>query len=172
MLRNLIFLTIYLLTLLPTSWAASPLYYLSVGPMLHWNFNQAQFSAFSYGIEVAWWRFNQNPRYRDAWFNLPDFKLPGHGISFGIDIDKNAFRLYAEPEVGWAMAGASLGAVVEVSKENKPQKLGIQGSLWANSLIGLNLRYRYLGHEHHQALGLYTKLPIPIGGDIAYREEE
>lgn len=156
----------------PAPQAASPLHYLSVGPMFHWNFKEGGLDAFSFGIEASWWRFGQRPQERSTWFiSLPDYKLPGYGVAFGIDFDKHAVRLYAEPQVGMIIAGASIGCVAELPTSRKPPRLGFQGSLWAHYLAGIDFRYRHLAGDHYQALGFYAKLPVLISGKIAYLED-
>jgi hypothetical protein len=169
------FATISLLAALsmsaPAPRAASPLHYLSVGPMLHWNIKDGEFDAFSFGIEASWWRFGQEPQEGGTWFITPDFKLPGYGVALGIDFDKHAVRLYAEPQVGMIIAGASLGGVAEMPWSGEPSRLGFQGSLWVHYLVGMDFRYRHLAGDHYQALGFYAKLPILISGEIAYLED-
>jgi hypothetical protein len=168
--------TVFLLAgLLPSALslrAAPPLHYLTVGPMLHWNIKDGAFDAFSFGIEASFWRYGQKPQERGGWYIMPEFELPGYGVALGIDFDKHAARLYAEPQVGMILAGASLGGVAEMPWSGKPARLGLQGSLWVHYLAGMDFRYRYLAGDHYQALGFYAKLPVRLSGEVAYLEEQ
>lgn len=155
----------------PVLRAASPLDYLSIGPMIHFNIKDGEFNAFSFGIEASYWRFGQEPVESGAWFVMPDFKLPGYGAALGVDFDKRAVRLYAEPQVGFILAGASLGGVAEIPWSGKAARLGFQGSLWVDYLVGMDFRYRYLAGDHYQALGFFAKLPMLLSGEVAYKED-
>ena len=63
---------------------------------------------------------------------------------------------------GIIFVGTGLGMGVEFQKEIKP-KLFLQGSLWANAIIGIDLRFR-TRKEDFFATGVYTKIPIMPGG--------
>lgn len=154
--------------LLPSlSRAEGRLGYLTLGPTFHWNFSGYRFSAFSMGVELAYWNYART--WTKGFFEgdaIPDMDRPGYGLSVGCDGDWKGFRFYAEPQIGWVFAGFSLGPVLELSKAGGPAQWGIQGSGWANAVGGLDLRYRRLDGKNVQSLGLYAKLAKAVSGDI------
>ena len=72
-------------------------------------------------------------------------------MALGVDGGREGFRVYAEPQLGWVLAGLSLGPVLEVSSLGAPARWGIQGSGWINAVGGLDMRYRYVDGRHTQA---------------------
>ena len=109
--------------------------YVTYGPMLHWNFSAYRFSDFSLGFECAYWNYART--WEEGFYYsgpMPDTDRPGLGIALGVDGGRNGFRLYAEPQLGWVLAGLSLGPVLEVSAPGASVRWGIQGSGWINAL--------------------------------------
>lgn len=159
--------TLLVLLLLPAAARADGrLGYVTGGPMLHWNFSGYRFSSFSFGIESAYWNYART--WQEGFYfsgPVPDTDRPGYGLAFGWDVDSKDFRLYAEPQLGWVLAGLSLGPMLELPRAGGTPRLGIQGSGWANAVGGLDLRYRYLDGRHTQALGLYAKLARLVSGE-------
>ncbi|MDB5103133.1 MAG: hypothetical protein JWP91_822 [Fibrobacteres bacterium] len=148
----------------PMAKAEPRLGYITYGPMFHWNFGNDEFKSFSYGFEIAYWNYSKEKQH-DGWFdNVPDIKRPGYGMDLGIDMNLKSIRLYAEPQVGWIFAGLALGPVAEFSREGSPARLGVQGSGWLNALAGFDFRYRRLGGENTQAVGMYGKLGNLVSG--------
>ncbi len=167
-----IFALLVLLFLAAGARAEGRLGYVTAGPMLHWNFSGYRFSGFSFGLEVAYWN------YAEAWQEgfyfsgpAPDPDAPGFGLALGCDGGAGGFRLYAEPQIGWVLAGLSLGPVLELPAPGSPPRWGLQGSAWANAVGGVDLRYRYLYGRHTQALGLYAKLGRRVSGGGGSRPE-
>lgn len=138
--------------------ADTPLGYLMVGPMGHWNFSGYELKSFSWGIELSGWLYKRDMDADGFFSNSPDDSQPGYGLALGFDMDKRAIRWYAEPEFGWVFVGTSLGPVLEVSRGEGVARLGIQGSAWLAALVGFDFRYRYVNGRHDQAIGTFAKL--------------
>ncbi|MEO7777522.1 MAG: hypothetical protein ABIY63_08325 [Fibrobacteria bacterium] len=148
------------LLLTSASQAASRLGYFTFGPMFHWNFSDHEFKRFSYGLEMAYWNFERDT---DEYFLDAIWpKVPGYGLAVGFEFDREAARIYAEPQLGSVLAGASLGAVLEHSRAGGPARLGVQGSGWVNFFAGFDIRYRRLNGINNQVVGLYAKLPALV----------
>jgi hypothetical protein len=140
--------------------------YFTSGPMLHWNFSDHEFKRFSYGLEMAYWSYAKSAEQRPFWTGdttpTASLKEPGYGLAVGFEFDREAARVYAEPQVGFVLAGASLGAVLEHSRAGGPARFGVQGSGWVNALVGFDFRYRRLNGINNQVVGLYAKLPALV----------
>lgn len=160
--KKLLLLSALILPL--ASQAAPRLGYITGGPMLHWNFSNNGFRSFSVAFEAAYWNFKKVGSEGELFHNVPDFNEPGYGLSLGLEGDWEGIRLYAEPQLGVAYAGLSLGPVLELRGQGAPARLGIQGSGWVNAMVGMDLRYRRLDGKNNQALGLYAKLPVLVSG--------
>jgi hypothetical protein len=144
--------------ILPLASVAAPrLEYLTYGVMLHWNFREYEFKAFSYGVEAAYWNYEKD-KEETFWNGVqPNLNKPGYGLDVGVELDFKNLRLYAEPQLGWVLAGVSAGPVLEFSKwEGKP-RLGAQASGWLSFLAGGDFRYRRMEGENIQAVGLSGK---------------
>lgn len=133
--------------------------YFSIGPMLHWNFSRGDFRFASYGLEAAWWSYSYGG---EGLLGGPaplieEFDRPGYGLAAGFDAGRGSCRWYVEPEIGWGLGGFSLGPVVELPYSGVATRWGIQGSAWANFILGADLRYRRLGGEGYLAPGAYAK---------------
>src|SRR5256885_11910350 len=95
------------------------------GPVINCSLGKGDF-IFSGGINIAYWNFN-------------------HGTPMGIDLgferNENSENIvYTEFQTGAIFAGGSAGVIYD----NKVG-FGIQGSVWADALIGGTIRFRYLG---------------------------
>lgn len=144
--------------------AETRLGYFMIGPVLHWNFSGNGFTAFSSGVEASWWTYERDLEGNGFFSNMPKAESGGYGLDFGFEIDRKAVRMYAEPQLGWVLAGLSLGPVLELSREGGPVQVGFQGSGWLNALAGVDFRYRRMGGRHHQAVGTYFKLGALVSG--------
>ena len=118
----------------------------SIGPMLHWNIGDEKVRT-SFGIEFAYWNFDKTP----------------YSMDFGIDFQKGKTRLYSELQTGVGLAGLSAGPFMEWEKDSKVQA-GLQGSVWFNYFVGVDLRFRWQKGQDYFAPGLYAKLPFKKGG--------
>ena len=118
----------------------------TIGPMFHLNFGDKKLQP-SWGVECAYWDFSSSQPF---------------GIDLGIEFQQHKYRVYSEFQTGIIFVGTGLGMGVEFQKEIKP-KLFLQGSLWANAIIGIDLRFR-TRKEDFFATGVYTKIPIMPGG--------
>lgn len=151
--------------LIPISTAArSHLEYITFGPMLHWNFGSDEFKSFSYGLEAAYWKYERDPQGGGFLRNLPRLDKPGFGLAIGFDVDRKSFRYYLEPELGMVMAGVSCGPVLEMPHKGGPSRIGVQAEGWVNAIVGADFRYKRLGGENFQSLGLYGKLGTVVTG--------
>lgn len=158
--KRILFLVMLLALAIP---AAPRLGYLTLGPMVHFNFGENEFKAFSFGLEGAYWNYARGPS--DGFLdNVPDFETPGWGAALGFEVDGKALRFHLEPQIGWVYAGVSLGSVLEISRQDGSILPGFQGSGWVNALLGFDLRYRRIGGRNVQALGLYGKLGRLVSG--------
>jgi hypothetical protein len=126
--------------------------------MTHLNFGKNQ-RTLSTGIEFAIWKYHVKEMFMFG--SAPADGDPGYGADFGMEWDEGKFRLYAEAQSGVVYAGASLGPVVEWSGDWTPS-IGLQGSIWANYLLGLDLRYRRVNGENWLAPGAYGKLFLAV----------
>lgn len=125
----------------------------TIGPMFHLNFGNKKIQS-SWGIEAAVWDFSEVYPY---------------GFDAGLEWQKQKFRIYAEAQTGLVFAGTSGGFGCQFQKQSAP-KLFIQGSLWANVFIGLDVRFRTT-KEDWLAPGVYTKIPIIPGGIKQFNKE-
>lgn len=114
-----------------------------LGPMIHYNFGWHG-DAFSFGLEGSYW---------------PDDLAPW-GMDAGIEFDlRGRARLYAEAEAGNYVTGGALGPCVEIGDGR--MRAGVQGSAWANALLGADFRMRALwGDDPEFAPGVYFKYPV------------
>jgi hypothetical protein len=160
--KRLLFPVLLIAILLPMAARAAPrLEYITIGPMLHFNFGGNAYQSFSWGLEAAYWNYPRGPE--DGFLkNSPD--TPGWGAALGFEVDRNAFRFHLEPQVGWVLAGLSLGSVLEAPRGGGPTLLGLQGSAWMNAILGFDLRYRRIGGKNFQALGQYVKIGALVSG--------
>ena len=135
-----IFTTFFLFLIL---FSSSQIY--TIGPMFHYYFGDRK-GAFSWGIEGAMWDFSK--------------RIP-YGYDVGLEFQKSKFRIYSEIQTGIIFAGVSGGLGLAFKKEERV-KLFLQGSIWANALIGLDFRLRTLKDDNF-APGVYVKIPF---GDL------
>jgi hypothetical protein len=147
--------------------AAPRLEYITCGVMLHWNFSEYEFKAFSYGVEAAYWNYEKDTEENFWYASLPNLKKPGYGLDVGVELDFKNLRLYAEPQLGWALAGVSAGPVLEFSRWEGNPRLGAQASGWLSLVAGGDFRYRRMDGKNIQAVGLSGKL----GGLISDRHD-
>ena len=140
--------------------------YVSIGPMLHFNFGHTH--NLSLGLEFSYWHYpktlgdyntGENAQGDPLLDNLP--AGPGYGVDLGFETEftggPNKVRIYVEPQVGAAgMVGASAGPVMESS--NGVTEFGVQGSLWASIFFGGDLRMRFMGNEPVIAPGISLKI--------------
>jgi hypothetical protein len=169
MMKKILISTVLLgLALPPAAMAAPRLGYITGGVMLHWNFSQDEFKAFSYGLEAAYWSYERDPA-EDGWFrNLPNLNKNGYGVDAGLDIDFKNIRVYVEPQVGRALTGLSCGPVLELPKKGGDAHWGLQGSYWVNMLAGFDFRYRRMDGKNFQAVGVSGKMPFLVSGSRDY----
>jgi hypothetical protein len=111
----------------------------TIGPMLHFNIGDRPVRT-SFGIEFAYWNIDHTP----------------YGFDLGFDCQKGKFRLYSEMQTGVGVAGMSAGPFLEFRNE-KPVSLGMQGSIWANYIVGMDLRFRFSKGQDYFAPGFYAK---------------
>jgi hypothetical protein len=128
--------------------------------MLHWNFGENEFKAFSYGVEAAYWKYEMDTEENFWNATLPDLSKPGYGVDVGAELDLKNLRLYVEPQMGVALAGVSGGPVLEFPKGGGIPRWGVQGSGWLSALVGVDFRYRRMDGKNVQAVGLSGKLPL------------
>ena len=144
---------------------ATPHSYVSIGPMLHFNFGHTH--NVSLGLEVSLWHYdktladyNTGENAQGSPFdNLP--AGPGFGLDLGFEKEfsggPDKIRVYAEPQFGAAgMVGAAAGPVLE-SCDGRTE-LGFQGSLWASIIFGGDLRVRVMKNETVIAPGTSLKI--------------
>lgn len=115
----------------------------TVGPMLHINFGDQKVKA-SFSVEAAYWNVYFIPYSLDA----------------GIEFEKQKIRIYSEFQTGIVVLGGSIGPVLEFNTKEQNFKGGVQASVWANYVLGVNLRYRKIGGKEYFAPGIYGKLPV------------
>lgn len=149
--------------LVPTLAYCGPrLRYITAGPMLHWNFGNGP-SALSIGLEAAYWDYPPGDQVFSDGPTVPGDGEIGYGVDLGVEWEKNKLRIYAEPQLGMAVAGVSMGPVLEWNKEIQAFDFGAQGSIWANPIFaGADLRGRIIGGRKYLVPGLSAKLPIPL----------
>lgn len=153
--------------LLPMASQAAPrLGFVTFGPMMHFNFGKNAYLSFSWGLEAAYWIYEAGVQEEGFIFDPPEIEVPGWGAAVGFEVDRDAIRYYLEPQVGWVLAGFSLGSVLEVPREEGSAHWGLQGSGWLNSVLGFDLRYRRVAGRNFQALGMYAKLPRLVSGEV------
>ncbi len=119
----------------------------TIGPMVHYNFNNGK-NHFSYALECSFW-------------NLEHFF---YSIDGGIEFESKKIRIYSELQTGILVAGISLGPLLEINTNENKTHFGIQSSIWANYLIGVDYRMRWVNKEKSNCIGLYFKLPIADSG--------
>jgi hypothetical protein len=117
-----------------------------VGPMLHFNFGNKEIHT-SFGIELSYWNYDNFP----------------YSFNGALEFEKKKIRLYGEAQCGIAVAGLSMGPVMEFRTDEGKLKLGLQGSVWGNYFLGFDLRYRYISGGSVISPGVYVKLPVGIG---------
>ena len=122
----------------------------TIGPTLHWNIGNKSCKP-SWGLEFSCY---------SKIFDLPE------GYDIAIEHQKTKTRIYSEYQRSFIFMGYSIGPYIELSKE-QPMKLGLQGSVWANAFIGLDLRYRVTRGEHYFAPGLYAKAMWYSNGSLS-----
>lgn len=115
-----------------------------LGPMFHYNFAWGHEGFWSLGLEGSYW-------------HEPFFPF---GMDVGIEYDmRGRTRLYTEAEASFIFAGGALGPCLEFG--GGTIRVGLQGSAWANALVGADFRARALwGGAPEFAPGYYVKLPI------------
>ena len=113
--------------------------YYTIGPMFHFNIGGKQMKT-SFGMEFSYWNYNHFP----------------YSVDFGFDFQKSKFRLYSEMQTGIVALGLSSGPYMELRK-NAPVNFGLQGSLWANCILGMDMRFRITKGQDYFAPGVYTK---------------
>ena len=133
--------------------------YITFGPMAHFNFGNGKYN-FSSGFEISYWNLN----IVDLQGAPGVESMNGFGFDFGLDFEKEKFRIYFEPQIGWGVGGISIGPVFEKSKNVEGSNFGIQGSGWLCFLLGIDLRLRLLNQENNKTFspGIFGKIPIPI----------
>lgn len=138
--------------LLPSlSFAVPDAGYLAFGPMFHRN--------------IAWG--GQGARWSFAWEMSYWPRTGVVGYDAGLEFDtRKTVRLYAEAEAGFrqdglALAGLAAGPALQIGPEGI--HWGLQGSGWANALVGVDCRFRYLsGSPADLAPGGYLKVATPV----------
>jgi hypothetical protein len=111
----------------------------TIGPMLHFNIGDKPMRT-SFGIEFAYWNIDHTP----------------YGFDVGFDCQKGKFRLYSEMQTGIGVMGMSSGPFIEFRKDALAN-LGLQGSVWANYILGMDLRFRFSKGQDYFAPGIYAK---------------
>jgi hypothetical protein len=119
----------------------------TMGPMIHFNFGGEK-PRVSYSFEVAYW-------------NLDHFF---YSIDGGLEVESGKFRLYSELQTGIGLAGIACGPVLEINTRQGGTHLGVQGSVWANYFLGMDVRKRWVNKTTYTSLGLYVKAPFASSG--------
>lgn len=159
--------------MLPLGSTAAPrLGFITYGVMLHWNFSEYEFKAFSYGVEAAYWNHERDTDENFWNATLPNIGKPGFGVDLGAELDFKSLRLYAEPQLGVVLAGVSAGPVLEFPKKGGEPRVGVQASGWLSMLAGVDFRYRRMDGKNIQAVGLSGKLATLISNPSAARNLE
>jgi hypothetical protein len=99
----------------------------TIGPMLHFNFGGEKRTT-SFAIEAAYWNIKSFP----------------YSLNFAIEFDKGKIRVYSEAQTGIGVTGISLGPVIEFNARESKVRMGIQGTCWANYILGLDYRIRFI----------------------------
>lgn len=140
----------------------SRLRYITIGPMLHWNFGKEE-SAMSFAVEAAYWDFPPGDVLFDGGTKVPGDGEVGFGLDLGVEWEGKKIRAYAEPQLGMLPAGIALGSVLEWDLASHAFHVGTQGSLWGNlAFVGADIRGRMVDGKRSLAPGLYVKAPIPL----------
>lgn len=157
--------TVLALLILPSiALGESRLRYITIGPMLHWNFGKKE-SALSFGVEAAYWDFPPGQALFDMGTKVPGDGEVGFGLDLGVEWEGEGekIRAYAEPQLGMLPAGIALGSVLEWDLASHDFHVGTQGSLWGNlAFVGADIRGRIVDGKKSLAPGLYVKAPIPL----------
>ncbi len=123
---------------------------LFIGPMLQWNYGGGA-TRFSIALEGSYWfDYNKTP-------------IP-LGIDYALEWQSpGTWRLYTEAQTGVYLLGYGAGPVLEFGQGRF--NAGLQGTVWANTLFGVDFRGRLMvagppsyGH------GYYIKVPF-LGTD-------
>jgi hypothetical protein len=120
----------------------------SVGPMFHWNFGKIHST--SMGLEISYWKIF----YGNSIFSEVPF-----GLDLGIEYDfKKKTRLYSQFQVGYLVAGASLGPVYEFSEGKF--NIGYGGSIWAGCFLLVDYRFVRISQRTMHGPALLLKIPV------------
>jgi hypothetical protein len=126
------------------------------------------FKIYSIGIELSYWE------------NVGDAFETNRGVDIGVEMFRNMesvisskkrkpsnskftnnFRIYSEFEIGQVWYGLSSGPFIELNLnffENR-YNFGIQSTIWANPIIGLDFRPTFSLEGFGYSYGTYFKVP-------------
>ena len=126
--------------------------FITIGPMFHVNFCESGIK-YSLGIEISYWAGRND-------------NLLGLNLGFDKLISKSEpFVLYSEFQVLLPSSnmhkgffnGLSIGPNLSIS--HNPH-IGIQGSVWAEYLLGADLRFKHLNNASYFSFGAFGKCPV------------
>jgi hypothetical protein len=117
----------------------------TLGPMVHFNIGDKFRPA--YGLEFSYWNYEHFP----------------YSIDVGMEFEKSKFRIYSEAQTGIALTGVSAGPFIEFEKQ-APVQVGLQGTVWANYILGLDFRFRIMSGKNYFGPGIYAKYLWMKGG--------
>jgi hypothetical protein len=133
--------------------------YLTIGPMFHYYFGKNS-GGWNFSFELAYWN---HPAQEWGDIYTAEDGVPGYSCNIGIEGGgKGKKRIYSEFQTGIQFVGVSIGPVMEIDFKGKNVQFGIQGSAWANYLLGLDIRIRYISEETFFSPGIYAKVPIKV----------
>ena len=92
--------------------------------------------------------------------SLLECKNVPYSIDGGIEFNKKRIRLYSGVQTGIAVAGLSVGPVLEINKAERKAHLGYQTTFWVNYFIGVDYRYRRIDKTNFNCVGTYGKIPF------------
>mgnify|MGYP001281623730 CR=1 FL=1 len=117
----------------------------------------------SLGLELSHWRTWKE--VMGARSDPSPRKGPMLGVDLGLEYNLSADKWveYSELQVGFALAGMSVGPV-----HDGEHGVGVQASFWVNFLAGAMVRFRRFGpsdQEQDMSVGLYLALPFHEASD-------
>ena len=118
----------------------------SIGPMLHFNFGGEK-PRTTFSIETAYWNIDAFP----------------YSVDFAVEFGRNKVFIYSEVQTGIGITGVSFGPVVQLSSKYGSH-IGVQGSCWANYILGFDYRIRFIDHQKLNYIGSYIKVPFATSG--------
>jgi hypothetical protein len=119
------------------------------GPMFHFYFGK-KFD-FSVGLEAAVWKASEEVGWKHP-----------YSIDFGVEsLNGGKVWIYSEFQTGVLLAGISIGPCLEIRKDSvQTIHFGMQGSVWANFIVGTDARLRWVDDNVTFSPGAYLKIPF------------